>query len=648
MRNFRKNTKEKKVRSHVKWTLLIALILVAGIFAEYMRLELENSAVTVTAPFRPQYSVNEVPQSSIDLVASLTGISTFQAQYHTDGAGQKIALIDSGIDLSHSAFCENEDGSSKVAVYYDYTEEGLLYTEAVQQENGNVLSGGIRYRIGGIYNHADTFYLAFLDLNALVPHILDTTSYQVAVLVTAVGDQYDCVYLDTNQNCDFTDEQPLYCYQNRPSHIVLHQGGIPIDVAVTHIADDGRKVQLTADTLGHGTFLAGIVAANGTTYHGLAPQAQLYVYKIFDHNGNASQIALAQAIQQAIADEVDCINLSLSIPQEETILPALTAALQLAQKENIPVIAAAGNYGPGQGTLAYPAREDSVIGVGSFAYPEQYLLDRAIFLEEGFVADYSGRGIVNSDMHPLLVAPSGVISTVPGWYQEQYLYDYGTSISAAVVTAAVCHLQESIKHGCLQNTEILTTAQIKNILAVWTKDMHDSMAVQGYGVLSMGALPSNPALLKVPSRSDTEPTIYQMHPASLFNNKQKTNKKQELFWQFEIPQGQSQSWQLQIPADTKLLEISLLLDTERPVMPLEHLIAMGRCRMYVYRPDGKLIEATEYIGASYGSDLETSVDCSVWYPQEGIWEVVITSADNLTLYNHFETTGMLYAKATMK
>lgn len=643
MQSVKTHKKQKKVRSRVKWICALMLLLVTGIAAEYIRFDLENCAVTVTAPFRPQYSSNENPKSSIDLVASLCGLTTFRTYYQTSGAEQKIALIDSGIDLSHAAFCENENGSCKVAAYYDYTEEGMLQTEAVRQENGNVLSGGIRYRIGGIYNHADTFYLAFLDLNTLAPQVLDTTSHQIAVLVTAVGNQYDCIYLDTNQNCDFTDEDPMYVYQTGFSYEVLYPEGVPITVVPTYIAPDGRSVQLSADTLGHGTFLAGILAANGKEYEGLAPQAQLYIYKIFDHNGDSSQMMLAQAIEQAVTDSVDCINLSLSIPREESILPALTTALQLAQKNNIPVIAASGNYGPGKDSIAYPARESSVIGVGSFAYPEQYLLDRAIFLEEGFVADYSGRGTTDGAVYPLLVAPSGVISTVPGWYQEQYLYDYGTSISAAIVTAAVSHLQESVRNS-LQYTASLTTAQIKTILALWTKDMQCNFSEQGYGALYMGLLPSDFATISVARPSDLQPTVYQLQATTLLAGTQKKDTKRELFWQFSVPQGQSQSWYLQIPANAKKFSISLLLDTEHPVSPFEHLIAKGRCRMYVYAPDGKLVDATAYIGASYGSPLKTSADCSVWHPQDGIWEVIVTSADNLTLYNHFETTGMLYAK----
>lgn len=95
------------------------------------------------------------------------------------------------------------------------------------------------------------------------------------------------------------------------------------------------------------------MAANGKDYQGLAPEVQLCVYKIFNREGESSQQLLAKAIRQAILDDVDCINLSLSIPKEETVTPQLAEVLNQAKAANIPVIAAAGNYGPGKNTIAY-------------------------------------------------------------------------------------------------------------------------------------------------------------------------------------------------------------------------------------------------------------------------------------------------------
>lgn len=627
--------RRKRMKSGAKWMALLLAVLLAGGIVEAVRLANMGGNVAVTAPFRPQYSANDNAQASIDLAASLCGIDAFCARYGTTGAGQKIALIDSGMDLSHEAFAHNVDGTRKAAVYYDYTDEGVLYTEVAEQEGAYVSLGGTRYHIGGIYNHADRFYIGFLDAESLRPQQAESAGTQMAVLVTATGSSYDCIYPDTNRNCDFADEAPLYSYQAGGGHVTLRYGAYPVDAVVSDIAADGRRVQFSADTLGHGTFLAGVLAANGEVYRGLAPQAQLYVYKIFDRHGASSQEKLARAIEQAVQDGVDCINLSLSIAKHEAVLPALRKALQSAEKAGIPIVAAVGNYGPGADTAAYPARDRSVIAVGSCAYPEQYLLDRAILLEAPIIPDYSGRGL-SGMAAPFLVAPSGVISTLPGWYREPYLYDYGTSISAAIATAAVSHLQEAAAKDARLAHCPLSTAQIKALLAHWAQDLGEPARAQGYGALYMGQLDWLQDVPVLPALREAQPTVYRL-PANDEANGQ-------LFWQFDVAQGQSQSWQVLLPADTRILEVSMLVDTEPPESALDRPTSMGRCRMYVYSPDGTLVKATDYIGASYGRDMRSSTAVSVRHPEEGAWEIVVTSADNLSLYHHFTSTGMLYLR----
>lgn len=628
----KKRNRNKRVRTRAKWLLVVSALLVVAGGVMYARVELGNSTVNITAPFRPQYSVNTNPQSSIDLVAELSGIQDFRECYGTTGAGQKIALIDSGIDLSHPVFLDASNETRKVMAYYDYTSEGKLYTEAVQREQQAVSFGGVLYQIGGIYHNAETYYMAFLELDTVQPTTQPANSQKIAVLVTAVGEQYDCVYLDTNQNCDFTDEQPLYCYQNGGSYVTIPLLGYPASLAVTEIAPDGRSIHISADTLGHGTFLASVIAADCASYQGLAPQATLYVYKIFDKKGASSQLLLAKAIEQAVQDGVDCINLSLSIQNDEVILPQLSSALRLAEKHDIPVIAAAGNYGPGSNTIAYPACDPSVIAVGSYVHPEQYLLDRAVMVEDCFIAEYSGRGTLDGTVAPWLVAPSGVIAAVPSWYSERFMYDYGTSISAAIATAAMSHLQEAYA---------LTKEQCKTVLAYWAQDLAYDAYVQGYGALYMGTLPIQASAISLPEQKRFQPILYQF-PTKLFSDSKEKEDKRNLLWQFSIPQGKSQSWYLVMPDDVQRAEVVLMVNTQAPSSPLEHLIAMGRCKLDLYDPDGKRVDSTDYIGAAYGRTLVTSDLLSVWHPKSGVWELVVTSADNLSVYNHWETLGTVY------
>ncbi|MBR5318966.1 MAG: S8 family serine peptidase [Peptococcaceae bacterium] len=608
-----------------RWIVLLCLLLLAGAASDrYNSVTAIPESITVTAPFNPQYTPNEKPQSSVKLAADLCGITRFQNLYGTTGDGQRIALIDSGIDLSHSAFQNRKDGTVKAVVYRDYTQEGLLQTQEVICRKQQVAAGGTVYHTGAIANDAAVYRLAFLNLEQMQPKAAPACEQQMAVLVTAQNSsQYNCVYVDTDRDCDFADEQPLRCYAERQQHITLQNAGYPLNLALTSIAADGSQIQLTADTLGHGTFLAGLMAANGKQYQGLAPQAQLCVYKIFDRNGQSSQQLLAKAIRQAILDDVDCINLSLSIPKDEPVSAELEEVLQQAQAANIPVIAAAGNYGPGKNTIACPARADNVIGVGSYVSPAMYALDRDVMVEDAFIADYSGRGKLNGTSGPLLVAPAGIISTVPGWYAESCLYDYGTSISAAITTAAICHVQEAAEKKEL----LLSVDQIKNLLAQWADNLEFPPSEQGYGALKLGRLPGKTGSIKQRAGMREETIVY--------------TKEDRLSWAFAVPQGQSRSWYVEVPMGCKKVSAVVQMDQQSSGSPQESPIAMGRCYVSIYNPDGVLMDQSRYLGASYSESFITSDEVGAMLPQPGIWEVVVTSADNLSLYNHLESTGVL-------
>ena len=610
------------------WVILLGVLLAAGILSDSYpkswQSDSVNTSVQVTAPFQPQYTPNKNAQSSVNLAAELCGLSQFQKQYGTTGNKQRIALIDSGIDLGHMVFQTEEKEQPKVVIYRDYTEEGRLETQAAERYRNMLSAGGSVYRIGNIPNDVETYRLAFLDLNTVQPRFLTGKNEEMAVLVTARNSSgYNCVYLDTNRNYDFTDDAPLYLYEIQQQHLTLPADGGKLNLALTSISSDGRYLQFTADTLGHGTFLAGLMAGSGTDYRGLAPRAQLCIYKIFNRDGEASQQNLAKAIRQAIGDEVDCINLSLSIPHHDLMCKELQESLQQAEAADIPVIAAAGNYGPGKNTVTWPARADSVLAVGSYSYPEQYRLDRGVFLNKAFIADYSGRGIPGKTEGPLLVAPSGIIATVPGWYGENYMYDYGTSISAAIVTAALCHIQEAAD----QNKLSFSVEQQKNLLSIWAKDTGFAASEQGYGTLHMGVFPQSCKQILSRSGLKEEQIIY--------------TKEDNLCWKATVPQGQSKSWYVKVPYGCT--EITAVLQIKQQIQQnsFEHPVAMGRCYASLYSPDGVLMDQTSYLGASYSEPFVASGSVGAILPRAGIWEIVVTSADNLSQYNHLESRADL-------
>ena len=96
------------------------------------------------------------------------------------------------------------------------------------------------------------------------------------------------------------------------------------------------------DTNGHGTQVAGIIAANGELI-GMAPKSNLFVYKVSNHENFVSEEIVIQALEKAIEDKVDIINLSITLNYTNNKIADL---IEKANKEGISVITAAGNDGP--------------------------------------------------------------------------------------------------------------------------------------------------------------------------------------------------------------------------------------------------------------------------------------------------------------
>ncbi len=98
----------------------------------------------------------------------------------------------------------------------------------------------------------------------------------------------------------------------------------------------------------HGTAVAGIISAaadNGEGLVGLAPAATLHAYAACDQSDNAmrcSSFYLAQALDQAIADKIDVLNLSLAGPQD----PLLQRLIEFALNSGMIVVAAENSADP--------------------------------------------------------------------------------------------------------------------------------------------------------------------------------------------------------------------------------------------------------------------------------------------------------------
>jgi len=115
------------------------------------------------------------------------------------------------------------------------------------------------------------------------------------------------------------------------------------------------------DTNGHGTQVAGVIAADGKI-KGIAPKAKILAYKVSEDGEGVSSDLIIRAIEKAIEDDVDIINISLGV--NKTNAPIDRAVNHALQRE-IFVVTAAGNDGPALKTIGSPGRDFGSVTVGA-------------------------------------------------------------------------------------------------------------------------------------------------------------------------------------------------------------------------------------------------------------------------------------------
>lgn len=118
------------------------------------------------------------------------------------------------------------------------------------------------------------------------------------------------------------------------------------------------------DCVGHGTHVAGIIAADGRV-RGVAPGAALRAYKVFGCFGSTGSDVILAAMEAALQDGNQVINLSLGSANQWPRYPTSRAADNLVNK-GVVVVASAGNNGAGAlYAVGAPANGEKVIAVAS-------------------------------------------------------------------------------------------------------------------------------------------------------------------------------------------------------------------------------------------------------------------------------------------
>ncbi|MEV0022556.1 S8 family serine peptidase [Streptomyces atroolivaceus] len=128
--------------------------------------------------------------------------------------------------------------------------------------------------------------------------------------------------------------------------------------------------QAADDCVGHGTFLAGLIAGTGgdsPRLAGVAPGAEILALRGTDRRGQADTDLVVEAVREATAAEADVIAVAVALPRQD---PALSGAVAEARRSGAVVVAAAAPDPPAQGGAEeipsrtyWPAGEPGVLSV---------------------------------------------------------------------------------------------------------------------------------------------------------------------------------------------------------------------------------------------------------------------------------------------
>jgi serine protease AprX len=195
------------------------------------------------------------------------------------------------------------------------------------------------------------------------------------------------------------------------------------------------------DDEGHGTMMAGIIAADGQI-DGAAPKVDMVVVKAISSSGSGSSSDVAAGIQFCIDNGADVICLSLGGRSRLLNLGDDSAqAVENAIAQGVYVVAAAGNDGEeDDGDVSSPATVDDAIAVGAIDENKRI----ASFSSKGdndgvFPLPFDDRQ--DPDKKPELVAPGvDIVSTYP---DEKYATGSGTSQATAFVAGCIALLLDA-------------------------------------------------------------------------------------------------------------------------------------------------------------------------------------------------------------
>lgn len=230
------------------------------------------------------------------------------------------------------------------------------------------------------------------------------------------------------------------------------------------------------DTVGHGSFCAGIIAGTYQECSGLAPDSEILMFRVFTSSQATFTSWFLDSFNYVMYLNIDILNLSIGGP-DHADRPFIDKIHELSSN-GIIVVSAVGNDGPSWGTQYNPADMADVLGVGGWDLKDH-------------VSSFSSRGMTTWDLprgfghvKPDIIAQSEYV------YSSQHSSPFkcriltGTSVAAPVVTGALALLLSTIDYKNRKN--IKNIAAMKQLLMDSASKLSvPSIFEQGAGVINI-------------------------------------------------------------------------------------------------------------------------------------------------------------------
>ncbi|MGK5672827.1 S8 family serine peptidase [Micromonospora sp. URMC 106] len=359
-----------------------------------------------------------------------------------DGRGVTVGIMDSGVDLGHPALQKTTTGERKIVDWVTATDpfEDATWRAMITEVTGPTFtaSGATWKAPAGTYrfNRFSESITANSDPAGDVNRDGDRTD--------AFGILYDPathnVWVDTNQNNDFTDDALMRPYKEKfdvgyfgtdnPATAVAERMPFVVeyreDVDTAPVGGPGLvdyvNIGIVEST--HGTHVAGITAANDMlgngAFDGAAPGAKLVSARACSWGGGCTYAALTTGMADLVINrKVDVINMSIGG------LPALNdgnnarAELynNLITTYGVQMFISAGNSGPGLNTIGDPSVASNVVSLAASISKDTWLANYgSVVKRKNALFNFSSRGPrEDGGVKPNVAAPGSAISTAPTW-----------------------------------------------------------------------------------------------------------------------------------------------------------------------------------------------------------------------------------------